>query len=425
MSAKYNIPRGTFDILPEESYKWQYISKIFREIAERYNYREIVTPVFESSQLFERSVGDSTDIVEKEMYKFKDKKGRDFALRPEGTAPIVRAYIGNNLQNIDNSSKVYYMGPMFRYDRPQKGRYRQFYQYGIESFGSKDPFTDAEVIALGYNFLKKLGLKNFELEINSIGCSNCSEDYDKALIEYFSSSKNELCKDCINRLKKNPKRILDCKVPTCKSIAVNAPSMLDYLDEPCRIDFKKVQDYLTKIKIPFKVNPKIVRGLDYYSKTAFEFINNNLGSQNALAGGGRYDGLSEQLGGNAVPGIGFAGGFERLILSMENEGLDFGGKKNTDAYLVTLGDNAQEFSITLLEQLRSSGISAEFNIDKRSMKAQMKAADKSRAQFCLILGDDELAQNQITVKNMNSGDQKKIDLDTLIETIRKSQKYLT
>jgi len=250
MSGKYNIPRGTFDILPEESYKWQYVTRIFREVAEIYNYREIVTPVFESSLLFERSVGDGTDIVEKEMYKFQDKKGREFALRPEGTAPIVRAYIGNNLQNRDNSSKVYYMGPMFRYDRPQKGRYRQFYQYGIENFGSEDPFTDAEVIALGYNFLKKLGLKNFDLEINSVGCSECSKDYDNALIEYFNRSVNNLCEDCRKRLKKNPKRILDCKVPSCKIIAADAPSMLDYLDESCRKDFDLVQNYLTKMNIP-------------------------------------------------------------------------------------------------------------------------------------------------------------------------------
>jgi len=422
MSGKYNIPRGTFDILPEESYKWQYVTRIFREVAEIYNYREIVTPVFESSLLFERSVGDGTDIVEKEMYKFQDKKGREFALRPEGTAPIVRAYIGNNLQNRDNSSKVYYMGPMFRYDRPQKGRYRQFYQYGIENFGSEDPFTDAEVIALGYNFLKKLGLKNFDLEINSVGCSECSKDYDNALIEYFNRSVNNLCEDCRKRLKKNPKRILDCKVPSCKIIAADAPSMLDYLDESCRKDFDLVQNYLTKMNIPYEVNPRIVRGLDYYTITAFEYINNNLGAQNALAGGGRYDGLAEQLGGNPVPGIGFAGGFERLILSMENEGLDFGGENNADAYLVVLGEKAQEFSVALLEELRYSGISTEYDINKRSMKAQMKAANKCKARLCLILGDNELAQNQITVKNMISGEQEKVDLASLIETIRKLKK---
>jgi histidyl-tRNA synthetase len=417
MPGKYNIPRGTYDILPEDSYKWQFVRNTFREIAAKYNYKEIVTPIFESSGLFERSVGDSTDIVEKEMYKFQDKKGREFALRPEGTAPVVRSYVNNNLQNRDNSSKLYYMGPMFRYDRPQKGRYRQFYQYGIENFGSNDPYVDAEVIALGYNFLKKLGLKNFQLEINSIGCGSCSMDYDIALVEYFSNYKNDLCSDCNTRLNKNPKRILDCKVPGCKKIAENAPSMLSYLDETCRQDFELVKKYLNQMNIPFQVNPRIVRGLDYYTKTAFEYINNNLGAQNALAGGGRYDGLAEQLGGNSVPGIGFAGGFERLIISLENESVDFGGAPKPDLYFVTLGEKAELKAVTLLEKIRLGGISAEFDADKKTMKSQMKAADRSKTRFTLILGENELEQNKVLLKDMKSGDQSKIVLDSLMESL--------
>ncbi|KQC07720.1 MAG: histidine--tRNA ligase [Candidatus Cloacimonas sp. SDB] len=415
MSEKYNIPRGTFDILPENSYKWQYVFRIFRELAAAYNYREIITPIFENSNLFERAVGDSTDIVEKEMYKFQDKKGRELALRPEGTAPVVRSYINNNLQNRENSSKLYYLGPMFRYDKPQKGRFRQFYQYGVENFGSKDPFIDAEVIALGYNFLKKLGLQNFVLEINSIGCSECSKDYDAALVEYFTKYTGDLCNDCKNRLKTKPKRILDCKIKRCKEIAENAPSQLDYLDESCRTDFEQVQDYLVKMNIPFLVNPKIVRGLDYYTKTAFEYLNNNLGAQNALGGGGRYDNLVEQMGGNPTPGIGFAGGFERLILSMETEGLDFGGSVKPFIYFITLGEKAELYAISLLEDLRNSGLSLEFDADKKSLKAQMKAADRSKAEFALILGDDELENNEITLKNMTTGKQQKIALDTTKE----------
>lgn len=418
MAGKYKVPRGTYDILPSESYKWQFITQKFREIAHLFNYREIITPIFESSGLFERSVGDNSDIVQKEMYKFKDKKGRQFALRPEGTAPVVRSYIENSLQMQPNASKLYYIAPMFRYDRPQKGRYRQFYQYGVENIGSENPAYDAEVIAMGYIFLEKLGLQNFSLEINSIGCSNCSQDYDKALIEYFSQYEAELCKDCRNRLQKNPKRVLDCKVPSCQKIAQNAPSMLDYLDEDCQNHFEKVQKYLQEMNIPFTVNPKIVRGLDYYTQTAFEFLNNNLGAQNAVCGGGRYNGLFQQLGGQNTPAIGFAGGMERLILSMENEGLSFGEEPHPQAFVVALGDEAKEFSLSLVHKLRNEKIATDTSYEKNSLKAQMKAADKSNALYCLILGDDELKTDTVTIKNMKTGEQKQIPLATLVQAIK-------
>ncbi len=418
MAGKFKVPRGTFDILPAESYKWQFVINAFREVAREFNYKEIVTPIFEKSEIFERSVGETSDIVEKEMYKFEDKKGRIFALRPEGTAPVVRSFIENGLMLKPNSSKLYYLGPMFRYDRPQKGRYRQFYQYGIENIGSKDPYLDAEVIAFGYMFLYKLGLKNFELQINSIGCKNCTKDYDNALRKYFAPFQNDLCSDCRKRLEKNPKRVLDCKVKTCNAIAQDAPSMLDYLDEDCTNNFNKVKEYLNTMEIPFIVNPKIVRGLDYYSQTAFEFIDTNLGAQNTLIGGGRYDTLAEQLGGKNMPGIGFAGGFERLLLSMEEEKLFIGKQQTPEVYLVALGEKARTAGIKLIIELRSSGISTEFDPDKVSMNAQMKMANKSDAKFALILGEDELINNKIVLKNLENGEQEAVNISEIIKSIK-------
>ena len=352
------------------------------------------------------------------MYKFEDKKGRTFALRPEGTAPVVRSFIENGLMLKPNSSKLYYIGPMFRYDRPQKGRYRQFYQYGIENIGSKNPYIDAEVIAFANMFLSKLGLKNFELQINSIGCKNCTHDYDNALIEYFTPFQNELCSDCRKRLEKNPKRVLDCKVKTCKAIAKDAPSMLDYLDEDCAANFNKVKEYLTAMGIPFVVNPKIVRGLDYYTQTAFEFIDTNLGAQNTLIGGGRYDTLAEQLGGKNLPGIGFAGGFERLLLSMEEEKLAFGKQQTPEVYLVTLGEEARIAGIKLIIELRENGISTEFDPDKTSMNAQMKMANKTGAAFALILGEDELKKDKIVLKNLENGEQEDVNIFDIFKSIR-------
>ena len=415
MAEKYTKPRGTYDILPNESYKTEYVRKIFRETVRAFQYKEIITPVFEKAGLFERSVGDTSDIIQKEMYKFPDKKGRIFALRPEGTAPVVRAYIENNLGSLSEISKLFYIGPMFRYDRPQKGRYRQFFQYGIENIGSDSAFTDAEVIALGYNFLKGLGLMNFVLEINSIGCSNCSKDLDEALQNYFKPYLDDLCTDCKIRLHKNPKRILDCKVKTCKKIAEDAPVILDYLDEECKTHFEEVKKYLDILEVPYIVNPKIVRGLDYYSKTAFEFIDSNLGAQNTLIGGGRYDSLIKQLGGKDVPGIGFAGGFERLLLAMEVEKVVIEKGDNPKIFLIALGEKAKTESIKILNKLRTSGISADYAFSKDSMKAQMKAANKVNSEYSLILGEDELKNNEIILKEMETGNQEILKMSELIE----------
>jgi histidyl-tRNA synthetase len=311
------------------------------------------------------------------------------------------------------------MGPMFRYDRPQKGRYRQFYQYGVEYLGSHSPYSDAEVISLAYLFLKNLGLKNFDLEINSIGNPASSQNYDNALIKYFSPHKEELCPDCKIRLEKNPKRILDCKIPTCKEIATNVPSMLDYLDEESLAHFETVKKYLTLMQIPYKINPKIVRGLDYYTNTAFEVINNSLGAQNAILGGGRYDGLTKQLGGKDVPGIGFAGGFERLILSMEQEGLSFGKKPKPYVYLAAIGENVKDKAIEIIHFLRLNEINAEYYFEKNSMKSQMKVADKLNVNKTLILGEEELVENKINIKDMKTGEQITIPIENLLSELKK------
>lgn len=413
MSFKYSVPRGTYDILPKDAYKWEYIEKVFREVAKSFGYQEISTPIFEQVEVFERSAGDTTDIVQKEMYRFQDKKGRTFALRPEGTAPVIRSFVENNLGADGNITKLFYIGPMFRYDRPQAGRSRQFSQYGLECIGTNHPFYDAETIAVFYTYLKTLGLKNFIVEINSIGCPDCSEVYNEALKNYFKDSLEILCPDCKNRFDKNPKRLLDCKIDKCKDVAKNAPSMLDYLDEKCKIHFADVQKYLNIMQVPFTINPKIVRGLDYYSQTAFEFINNNLGSQNALGGGGRYNGLIQQMGGKDTPAVGFAGGISRLLLSLEQEHLYQGENPKPKFYLVTFGEAVLEKAIQVLAFLRNKGVYAEFDMEKTSMKAQMKSADRLKAEYAIIIGEDEIKQNQIAVKNMESGEQKNISLDNL------------
>jgi len=408
VSSKYNLPRGTFDILPDVSYKWEYIIGVFKNTAKLFNYKEIVTPIFEEADLFERSSGETSDIVQKEMYKFTDKKGRVFALRPEGTAPVVRSFVENNLAASAGIQKLFYTGPMFRYDRPQKGRYRQFYQYGVEAIGSNHPYVDAEVIALFYTFIQKLGLTEFEVQINSVGNAKVAERYDQALIEYFTPHKDELCFDCQTRLTKKPRRLLDCKVKRCREIGQAAPVMLDYLDEECTSHFEQVKRYLDQFKVPYSVNPKIVRGLDYYTHTAFEFLNHKLGAQNAIGAGGRYNGLVEQIGGKSLPGIGFAGGFERLLLSMEEENLFSGEELIPQVYIVAIGEKAQAQVASIISLLRQENISVEYDPDKTSLKAQMKAADKIKSPYALILGDDEVERGVVTLKYLQ--ERKQIDL---------------
>ncbi len=414
MAVKYTIPRGTFDILPDKSYTWNYIKKIFIQTVTEFGYKEIVTPIFEQADLFERNVGDTSDIVQKEMYKFKDNKQRTFALRPEGTAPVVRSYVENNMQANGGLQRLYYIGPMFRYDRPQKGRYRQFYQYGVEAIGSNHPYVDAEVIAIQYTFLKRLGLKGIVLELNSLGNKASTDRYNKALVDYYEPQKHELCGDCITRLEKNPRRLLDCKVPACNAISEKAPLMIDYLDEECREHFEAVQSYLKAMDIEYSINPRIVRGLDYYTYTAFEFLNNELGAQNAIGGGGRYNGLVEQVGGKDSPGVGFAAGLERLILSLEQEGLFMGDEYKPDVYAVILGDQSLLKGAEIMQKLRAKGVIVEFDPLKLSMKAQMKNANKVNAKYALIIGENEIETNQFILKNLTDSTQVSLTESDLI-----------
>lgn len=411
---QYKIPRGTYDILPSDSWRWQKVISTFREVAVSFGYEEIVTPVFEQVELFERSSGESSDVVQKEMYRFQDRKGRGLALRPEGTAPVARSYVENHFDAQGRITRLYYIGPMFRYDRPQAGRYRQFYQYGAECIGSHNPFYDAEIIALQSMFLSKLGLKKIVLEINSVGCPTCSKEYDKALTMYFSDFESELCPDCQNRLKTKPRRLLDCKIPHCKTLAANAPVLTDYLDEACKEHFLQVQNYLKDMSIPFTLNPRIVRGLDYYSHTAFEFLNIALGAQNAIGGGGRYDGLIAQIGGKNIPAVGIAGGFERLLLSLDQENIILGERPFPMAYLVLAGDKAKHQGISILNNLRKAGISIAYDPEKDSFKAQLKAADALKARFAIIIGDDEIAKGIVTIKDLTTGKQDTCALEDVV-----------
>lgn len=408
---KYSIPRGTFDILPSTSYKWTYLMDSFRRFASSFGYREISTPIFEVSSLFERSSGESSDVVQKEMYRFTDRKNREFALRPEGTAPVVRSYVENHLDVLASRTKLFYLGPMFRYDRPQAGRYRQFYQYGIEFIGSNNPYYDAEVIAILMLWLGSLGLKNLRLELNSVGCPNCSADYDKALQDYFKPLLPQLCPDCNKRYSLKPRRLLDCKVPSCKALRGAAPLQKDYLDQPCQEHFDLVCQQLTAMQIPYTLNPSIVRGLDYYTNTAFEVIYDGLGAQNSLAGGGRYNGLIEQIGGKSIPAIGFAGGFERLLLALEAEGIELSSEPKPLIYLICLGDQARAGIANYLNALRSKGVYVDYDPDKNSLKAQFKAADASGAEFAIIVGESELSAGTLNLKNLKTGEQLSLPLD--------------
>lgn len=401
----YKIPRGTFDIMPPESHYWQHLRRTFEEVAHSFGYEEITTPIFEMAELFERSSGESSDVVQKEMYRFSDQKGRNFALRPEGTAPVVRSYVENHLDKNAVRSKFYYMGPMFRYDRPQAGRYRQFYQYGIEFIGSDHPYYDAEVIALEMAYLKALGLKEFRLEINSVGCSDCAKDYEEALRKHYQPHLAKLCPDCQERYQSKPRRLLDCKVPSCKPFKEGAPSQLDFLDEDCKAHFENVKAYLNQMNVKYVVNPNIVRGLDYYTNTAFEVIVDSLGAQNSIAGGGRYNGLISQIGGRDTPAVGFAGGFERLLLALKSQGAFLPEENKAEAYLVAIGEEAEAFGIKVIQELRSQSLRVDYNPDKSSFKAQMKAADQSGAGFALLIGEDELAKGQLTLKNLRDSSQ--------------------
>jgi histidyl-tRNA synthetase len=412
-----SIPRGTQDILPGEIEKWQLIEKKARELCEKYQYQEIRTPIFEYTELFQRGVGDTTDIVQKEMYTFTDKGDRSLTLRPEGTASTVRAYVEKKMFGYANQPvKLYYMGPMFRYERPQAGRFRQFVQFGIEALGSNDPAIDAEVISLAMNLYKEMGLKKLKLNINSLGDKESRDAHRHALVNHFKPRIGEFCTDCQNRLEKNPLRILDCKQDRNHELMKSAPSIMDYLTEYSRTYFEKLQQYLHLLNIPFVVDPNLVRGLDYYNHTAFEIMSDaeGFGAITTLCGGGRYNGLAEEIGGPETPGIGFALSIERFIAALDAEEIKLDINQGIDCYIVSLGDAAKDYTVGLLQQLRTAGFSAERDYLDRKVKAQFKAADRLNAKYVAVLGDDELSNHKINVKNMSTGEQVEIDIDSFL-----------
>jgi len=413
----FKVPRGTQDILPEQTPKWQKVESILRELTRVYRYKEIRTPIFEQTELFQRGVGDTTDIVQKEMYTFDDRGGRSLTLRPEGTASSVRAYVEHKMfGNPDQPVKLSYMGPMFRYERQQAGRYRQFVQFGVEAIGSSDPAIDAEVISLAMDIYQTVGLKDLKLVINSLGDKETRDAHRTALIQHFEPSIGEFCSDCQNRLAKNPLRILDCKKDHDHPLMESAPALTDYLTESSAQYFEQVKKYLDVLGISYVVDPNLVRGLDYYNHTAFEIMSTSdgFGAITTLCGGGRYNGLVEDIGGPDVPGIGFAMSIERLLLALEAEGVELEVEDSLDIYLVAMGDEAKLKSAELISSFRAKGISADMDYVDRKMKAQMKSADRLGAKFVLVIGDSELEENAVNVKEMETGNQEKVPFSELV-----------
>lgn len=413
-----NAPRGTKDILPDTVGDWLYIEKEIRDLCKRFGYQEIRTPVFEHTELFQRGIGEGTDVVDKEMYTFTDRGGRSVTLRPENTASAVRAYLQNKLYAEADLVKLFYIGSMFRYDRPQAGRLREFHQFGIEALGESNPAVDAEVILLAIKLLEGLGLKDLELSINSVGCPECRSQYRTMLQDFFRDKLEDLCEDCKSRFDRSPLRILDCKKDSDKPYMADAPKITDCLCEECSSHFEALKQHLAKAGVGFKHDPRLVRGLDYYTKTAFEIKYPPLGAQSAVAGGGRYDGLIEEMGGNHTPAVGFATGLERLLLALENQNLLPDKKRSVDAYVVALGEKAQAEAFKLVMDLRDAGLSAAIDYAGRSMKAQMKQANKLNAKYAVILGDDEIAEGAALIRSMADSSQEKVSFDAVIEKIK-------
>lgn len=402
--------KGTGDVLPAQAHKWHYIEKTAANVASQFGFREIRTPVFEKTELFERSVGDTTDVVQKEMYTFNDKGGRSITLRPEGTAGAVRATLEHGLFNDALPVKEYYITSCYRYEKPQAGRLREFHQFGVECIGAPSPVADAEVILLAKSVIDSLGVSGITLELNSIGCPTCRAKYTQALKDYFAARKDELCDTCKGRLERNPMRILDCKSPVCGEIASGAPSILDYLCEECKQHFDKVKSYLDKADVKYEINPKIVRGLDYYTKTVFEFVSHDIGAQGTVCAGGRYDGLADEIGGVHLPSLGFAMGLERMLLLMEKQNVPFPEEQPLDLYIAPMGDDAAAYAVSLCDKVRKEGFSAITDFNARGLKAQMKYANKIGAKFTLVLGDNELQSKSAQLKNMQNGESAPIAL---------------
>ena len=410
-----NVPKGTKDVLPQESYKWQYVESVAKEVAKLFGVKEIKTPTFEHTEVFERGVGDTTDIVNKEMYTFTDKGGRSITLKPEGTAGVARSFIENGLSNTALPLKLYYITSCFRYERPQAGRLREFHQFGVEFLGAETPEIDAEAILLAKTFFDKLKIGNLTLYLNSIGCKECRQKYQTALKEYYQSNIEKLCPLCKERLQKNPMRILDCKNEDCKKLNENAPKILDYICEDCSNHFERVQTLLKISGVEYKINPEIVRGLDYYTKTVFEFVSENIGAQGTVCGGGRYDGLIAQLGGPEISGIGFALGIERLLLLMENIGAYIGENPSPEIYFATMGEKATDKAFELVSALRKAGVICDLDLKGRGIKAQFKYADKIGAKKVAILGDSELEKGVVKVKSMSTGEEVEYAIDLFLK----------
>ena len=414
-----NIPKGTKDMLPEEAYKWHFVENTAREVAALYGFKEIRTPIFEHTELFLRGVGETTDIVTKEMYTFEDKGNRSITLKPEGTAGVVRSYIENALDQVVLPMKAYYISPIFRYERPQNGRLREHHQFGVEMFGADAPEADGEIISLANTLLRRLGLTSLKLYINSIGCPECRKKYNEALMKYIGSNLDKMCNQCKERFNKNPLRILDCKEEGCKAITANAPKVTDYLCEDCAAHFEGVKKNLELRGIEYEVNPQIVRGLDYYTRTVFEFVSTDIGAQGTVCGGGRYNGLVAQLGGKDTPAVGFGCGLERLLLVLENTNGLNAEKETPYLYIATMGEKAKEKAIELVEKLRANGVSAETDLMNKSVKAQMKYANKIGVKYVIVIGDAELESNKVEFKDMTDGSTKEVYLTEIEQWIER------
>ncbi len=414
--AMIQRPKGTADMLPAQAYKWHTVEKLAAETAEQYGFKEIRVPTFEDTGLFIRSVGETTDVVQKEMFTVSATGDDTFTLRPEGTAGVMRAVVENGLLNEAFPQKLYYITSCFRHENVQKGRLREFHQFGCEMVGSPDAKADADVISLAKSVMDRVGLQNIKLNINSIGCPTCRANYQKALREYFTPHRETLCDTCKERLEKNPMRLLDCKSPICQGIAKDAPLIIDYLCEECDAHFKSLQKYLSLMNIDFDINPRIVRGLDYYTRTVFEFIAEGIGAQSTVCGGGRYDGLLNELSGKQVPALGFGMGLERLIMTMEQQNCDFMEAKTCDLYIASMGQAAADRAMSLAMELRDEGYFVEYDLMGRGIKPQMKYADKIGSKFVIVIGDSELESGSAKLKNMASGEQTDIKLDnTFVE----------
>ncbi|MDD6043509.1 MAG: histidine--tRNA ligase [Eubacteriaceae bacterium] len=414
-----NAPKGTKDMLPDQAYRWHYVEKKFSEICDKYGFKEIRTPDFEHTELFQRGVGETTDIVQKEMYTFNDHGNRSITLKPEGTSPVCRAFIEHKQYAEVQPTKYYYITPCFRYEKPQSGRLRAFHQFGIEVFGTSNMLADTDVICLGYDFLHQMGIHDIQLRINSVGCPKCRQKHRQALKEFLEPVYDQLCNTCKDRYERNPMRILDCKSEICQELVKNAPDMLDFLCDECREAFEDVKKNLDAMGIEYVVDPRIVRGLDYYTKTAFEFVTDSNGTQGTVCGGGRYDHLIEEIGGPPIPGVGFGLGIERLLMLMDEKGSVIPEPEPVKAFIAVMGEDAKLFGLKLMRELRNKGVKAEMDTLARNIKGQFKYADRLGAQYTVVIGDNELASGTVSVKEMATSEQREIKLEDLVEELSK------